>query len=162
MTIMEMLNMLSMVNGEEGDGDEARVCVRQISPPGVVYQTSAGQVYTKREEMMLLLVMMMTEILMAMMMTMMTNPLEYICSQRRDRLCGCLAKNEGKQELSKVLVHLWLIWCTFEREQQTCNQLEEEVLEMVVQQQVQVQKFSEEELVYFSASVSRQNGIRQH
>ena len=37
MTIMEMLNMLSMVNGEEGDGDEARVCVRQISPPGVVY-----------------------------------------------------------------------------------------------------------------------------
>ena len=162
MTIMEMLDMLSMVNGEEGDGDEARVCVRQISPPGVVYQTSAGQVYTKREEMMLLLVMMMTKIVMAMMMTMMTNPLEYICSQRRDRLCGCLAKNEGKQELSKVLVHLWLIWCTFEREQQTCNQLEEEVLEMVVQQQLQVQKFSEEELVYFSASVSRQNGIRQH
>ena len=37
MTIMEMLDMLSMVNGEEGDGDEARVCVRQISPPGVVY-----------------------------------------------------------------------------------------------------------------------------
>ena len=131
---MEMLNMLSMANGEQGDGDEARVCVRQISPPGVVYQTSAGQVYTKREEMMLKLVMMMTKILMAVMMTMMTNPLEYICSQRRDRLCGCLAKNEGKQELSKVLVHLWLIWCTFEREQQTCNQLEEEVLEMVVQQ----------------------------
>ena len=121
MTIMEMLDMLSVVNGEEGDGDEARVCVRQISPPGVVYQTSAGQVYTKREEMMLLLVMMMTKILMAMMMTMMTNPLEYICSQRRDRLCGCLAKNDGKQELSKVLVHLWLIWCTFEREQYTCN-----------------------------------------
>ena len=39
MTIMEMLDMLSVVNGEEGDGDgdEARVCVRQISPPGVVY-----------------------------------------------------------------------------------------------------------------------------
>ena len=158
MEIMEMLNMLSMANGEEGDGDEARVCVRQISPPGVVYQTSAGQVYTKRGEMMLMLVMMMTKILMAMM----TNPLEYICSQRRDRLCGCLAKNEGKQELSKVLVHFGLIWCTFEKEQQTCNQLEEEVLEMVVQKQVQVQKFSEEELVYFSVSVSRQNGIRQH
>ena len=45
------------------------------------------------------------------------KPFEYICSQRRDRLCGCLAKNDGKQELSKVLVHLWLIWCTFEREQ---------------------------------------------
>ena len=162
MTIMENLDKLSMVNGVQGDGDEARVRVRQISPPGVVYQTSAGQVYTKREEMMLLPVMMMTKILMAMMMTMMTNPFEFICSQRRDRLCGCLAKNEGKQELSKVLVHLWLIWCTFEREQQTCNQLEEEVLEMMVQQQVQVQEFSEEELVYFSVSVSRQNGIGQH
>ena len=66
---------------------------------------------------MLLPVMMMTKIVMAVIMTMMTNPLEYICSQRRDRLCGCLAKNKGKQELLRVLVHSWLIWCTFEKEQ---------------------------------------------
>ena len=103
MTIMEMLDMLSMVNGEEGDGDEARVCVRQISPPGVVYQTSAGQVYTKREEMMLLLVMMMTKILMAVMMTIMTTPLEYICHREGIDCVDALRKTKGSKSCQKYL-----------------------------------------------------------